>query len=333
MSRAAEVVRQDPPLLEVRDLHTQFLTSDGLIRAVDGVSFTIEKGEVLGLVGESGCGKSVTSLSILGLVPDPPGRIVRGEVLLRGENLLKLPEARLRRIRGNEISMVFQDPLASLNPYITVGRQIDEVLELHRDMSRAQSRHQTVQLLGMVGLSDAAKWSDSYPHELSGGMRQRVAIAMALACRPTLLIADEPTSALDVTIQSQILELIDALRAKSRTSVLLISHDLGVVAGIADRVAVMYAGRVIEAAPAEVLFANPQHPYTRGLLRTIPRLDGVGTPDPIPGRPPNPLTLPGGCPFRPRCGLVHEPCGGAFPPETNLSAGHTVSCWAVGSTP
>jgi len=317
------------PLLAVHDLRTQYVTSQGIIRAVDGVSLDIREGEILGLVGESGCGKSATCLSILRLISDPPGRIVGGEVRFRGVDLLALPEPQMRRIRGNEISMVFQDPTSSLTPTMTVGRQIREVLALHRTPPLPRPQDEVVRLLGVVGLSDPSHCYDSYPHELSGGMKQRVMIAMALACEPSLLIADEPTSSLDVTIQSQILDLIVALRTTVTRSVLLVSHDLGVVAGVATRVAVMYAGRIVESARVESLFANPQHPYTRGLLRTIPRLDGVPEAEPIPGRPPTPLTLSGGCPFRPRCALAQEPCAGAYPPRVQLEDDHLVACWAM----
>jgi oligopeptide transport system ATP-binding protein len=317
------------PLLAVHDLHVQFFTRQGISRAVDGVTFVLNAGEVLALVGESGCGKSVTSMGILGLVPDPPGRIVRGRVVFRGRDLLTQRESELRAVRGNEIAMIFQDPLSSLTPYITVGRQIAEVLQLHRKLSRAAAHDEVVRLLGMVGIADGRERFDAYPHEFSGGMRQRVMIAMALACDPAVLIADEPTSSLDVTIQAQILELIATLRAKVGTAVLLISHDLGVVAGLADRVAVMYAGRIVEVAPTEQLYGNPQHPYTRGLLQALPRLDRRGPVEPIPGRPPRPLAVPGGCPFRPRCALAHEPCAGAHPPQVRLAGGHEVACWAL----
>ncbi len=320
---------EDTPLLQVNDLHTQFLSREGIARAVDGVTLHVQQGEVLGLVGESGCGKSVTSLSILGLVPSPPGRIVRGQVLFRGQDLLQMPARDLQRIRGNEIAMVFQDPVASLNPYMTVGRQIGEVLELHRDMSRGQAREEAIRLLAVVGIPDAQDRHDDHPHTFSGGMAQRVMIAMALACNPALLIADEPTSSLDVTLQSQVLELLGALRTKSRTSVLLISHDLGVVAGLADRVAVMYAGRIVEETTTEELFANPLHPYTVGLLRAIPRLDGDAALEPIRGLPPRAHAVPGGCPFRPRCGLVREACSAASPTLDEVYHRHNVACWAV----
>ncbi len=335
MSEPSSDPRARDLLLEVEDLHTQFFTDEGIIRAVDGVSLELEAGQVLGLVGESGCGKSVTSLSILGLIPDPPGRVVRGQVRFRGVDLLRLGPERMRRIRGNEIAMIFQDPMTCLNPYMTVGRQVGEVLELHQGKSRTSARDEVVRLFTMVGISDAADQIDAYPHQFSGGMRQRVMIAMALACNPALLIADEPTSALDVTIQAQILELIGTLREKSRTSIILISHDLGVVAGLADRVAVMYAGRIVEEAPAERLFGNPQHPYTRGLLRTIPRLDAAATHqlEAIPGRPPHPVHRPGGCPFRLRCPLAHEPCAGAYPPVVAVEPGHRTACWAVEGSP
>ncbi len=320
-----------PPLLEIRELHTQFYTEQGIIRAVDGVDLVLHQGEVLGLVGESGCGKSVTSLSIMGLISAPQGRVVRGQVLFQGRDLLRVGERRMREIRGNEIAMIFQDPMTSLNPYMTLGRQVGEVLELHRKMTRAAAREEVARLFATVGISDPGAHVDSYPHQLSGGMRQRVMIAMALACNPRLLIADEPTSALDVTIQAQILELIGTLRTKIRTSIILITHDLGVVAGLADRVAVMYAGRVVEEAPTGPLFDDPQHPYTRGLLRTIPRLDRDPSRqlDAIPGRPPNPLHMPGGCPFRPRCPLAHEPCAGAYPPVIDVTEEHRVTCWAL----
>ena len=317
------------PLLQVIDLHTQFFASQGIARAVDGVTLQLEEGEVLGLVGESGCGKSVTCLSILGLVPSPPGRIVRGQVLFRGRDLLRMPERELRGIRGNEIAMIFQDPSASLNPAMTVGRQIAEVLVLHRKMTRSQAREEGVRMLGVVGIADAQERYDDFPHHFSGGMAQRVMIAMALACNPALLIADEPTSSLDVTLQSQVLELLGALRRKSSTAILLVSHDLGVVAGLADRVAVMYAGRVVEQAPTVDLFTNPLHPYTGGLLRAIPRLDGNATLEPIRGMPPKPFAVPGGCPFRPRCGLAHEACASAPPTLDEVAREHHVACWAV----
>jgi len=328
MSEAAPQPAVEEPLLEVEDLHTQFFTDEGIIRAVDGVSLRLEQGQVLGLVGESGSG---ISPRMLRLIPDPPGRVVRGQIRFRGRDLLRLGPDQMRRIRGNEIAMIFQDPMTSLNPYMTVGRQVSEVLELHHGKSRAAAREEVVRLFGMVGISDPADQVDSYPHQFSGGMRQRVMIAMALACNPALLIADEPTSALDVTIQAQILALIGTLREKSRTSIILISHDLGVVAGLADRVAVMYAGRVVEEASAERLFGNPQHPYTRGLLRTIPRLDAepANQLEAIPGRPPHPVHRPGGCPFRLRCPLAHEPCAGAYPPVMDIEEGHQTACWAV----
>lgn len=320
---------ESAPLLQVNDLHTQFLSREGIARAVDGVTLHVDQGEVLGLVGESGCGKSVTSLSILGLVPSPPGRIVRGQVLFRGQDLLQMQARDLQRIRGNEIAMVFQDPVASLNPFMTVGWQIAEVLVLHRHMRRGQAREEAIRLLGVMGIPDAQERHDDFPHTFSGGMAQRVMIAMALACNPALLIADEPTSSLDVTLQSQVLELLGALRTKSRTSVLLISHDLGVVAGLADRVAVMYAGRIVEETTTEELFANPLHPYTVGLLRAIPRLDGEATLEPIRGRPPRAYAVPGGCPFRPRCGLAREACSAAPPTLDEVHHRHRVACWAV----
>jgi peptide/nickel transport system ATP-binding protein/oligopeptide transport system ATP-binding protein len=292
-------------LLEVNNLHTQFQTRAGLVRAVDGVSFSLDPGELLGLVGESGCGKSITALSIMRLIA-PPGKIVSGEITFDGKNLLRLSDAEMRQIRGDDIAMIFQDPMTSLNPVYTVGEQIAEALRLHRKLSRKAAREAAIQAMREVAIPDPTRRVDDYPHQLSGGMRQRVMIAMALACDPKLLIADEPTTALDVTIQAQILELLNELRTTRELAVLLITHDLGVVAEVADRVAVMYTGRIVEESPVNELFARPKHPYTEGLLRSVPKLtaDDVAKKtrlETIEGVVPNPTQLPPGCHFAPRC--------------------------------
>jgi oligopeptide transport system ATP-binding protein len=290
------------PLLEVKNLKTQFASKDGIVRAVDDVSFYLDRGETLGVVGESGSGKSVTAMSILRLVQHP-GKIVAGQVLFEGRDLLKLDEKEMRKVRGKDIAMIFQDPMTSLNPVLTIGRQLSEPLVTHMGLNRDQALKESVDLLKMVGIPNAAERVKSYPHHFSGGMRQRVMIAMALACRPKLVIADEPTTALDVTIQAQILELLEKLQAETGTSVLIITHALGVVAGMADRINVMYAGHIVETASSEELFENPRHPYTMGLLKSIPRLDETrkGRLQPIQGSPPDLLDLPKGCPFFPRC--------------------------------
>jgi oligopeptide/dipeptide ABC transporter ATP-binding protein len=292
-------------LLEVKNLQTHFATRAGVVRAVDGVSFRLERGELLGLVGESGCGKSVTAMSLMRLV-SPPGKIVGGEVLFEGEDLLRLSESKMRAIRGDDIAMIFQDPMTSLNPVFKVGEQIAEALRLHRGMNRAQARAAAVAAMREVSIPDPERRADDYPHQLSGGMRQRVMIAMALACDPKLLIADEPTTALDVTIQAQILELLNELRRTRELAVLLITHDLGVVAEVADRVAVMYTGRIVEQSPVRELFARPKHPYTEGLLRSVPKLTTaeVGKVErlqSIEGVVPRLTQLPTGCHFAPRC--------------------------------
>src|SRR5687767_10178369 len=294
-----------PHLLEVKDLQTHFPTRSGLVRAVDGVSFHLDQGELLGLVGESGCGKSITALSVMRLIA-PPGRIVNGEIRFLGTNLLELSDAEMRQMRGDDIAMIFQDPMTSLNPVFTVGEQIAEALRLHRQMSRKQAREATIEAMREVAIPDPARRLDDYPHQLSGGMRQRVMIAMALACNPKLLIADEPTTALDVTIQAQILELLNDLRKQRELAVLLITHDLGVVAEVADRVAVMYTGRIVEESPVEELFARPKHPYTEGLLRSVPKLTSEHVAkrerlETIEGVVPSPTDLPPGCHFAPRC--------------------------------
>jgi oligopeptide transport system ATP-binding protein len=322
------------PILQVRDLRTEFRTDDGVVRAVDGVSFDVEAGRTLGIVGESGSGKSVTNLSMLRLIPNPPGRITGGTVRFDGVDLLSLPESDLRRIRGKRIAMIFQDPMTSLNPYLRIGTQLGEVLELHERCRRAEARRRSIEMLERVGIPDAPRRIDRYPHEFSGGMRQRAMIAMALLCKPQVLIADEPTTALDVTIQAQILELVRAMRDELGMALILITHDLGVVAGTADEVAVMYAGRIVEHAPARQLFANPCHPYTLGLLRSIPRLDRESERlTPIPGRPPDLVRLPPGCPFAPRCGFVVERCRSERPDLMPVEPRHAAACWVDVNVP
>ena len=316
-------------LLEVRNLETHFKTQDGLVKAVNDVSFHVDRGETLGIVGESGSGKSVTSLSIMRLIPSPPGKIVGGELIFDGENLLDLSEEEMRHVRGNRIAMIFQDPMTSLNPVLTIGRQITESLELHMKMSGSEARKRALDLLGMVGIPSSANRLDDYPHQFSGGMRQRVMIAMALSCNPELLIADEPTTALDVTIQAQILELINRLKNELGTAVIIITHDLGVVAGMADRVNVMYAGRVVEEGATSEIFGNPRMPYTIGLLRSIPRLDeGEGRKlTPIRGLPPDLINLPQVCPFSPRCDyFVAGKCDQAVPPLRPVAPDHRAAC-------
>ncbi len=322
-------------LLDVDGLKTHFFTRDGVVRAVDGVSFRVHAGETLAVVGESGCGKSVTSLSILRLVASPPGRIVSGRLLFEGRDLLALDEADMRDIRGNEIAMIFQEPMTSLNPVLTVGRQIGEALTLHRGLSRAAARRRAVELLGQVGIPEPERRVDQYPHQLSGGMRQRVMIAMALACHPRLLIADEPTTALDVTIQAQILDLMRRLKQDSGAAILLITHDLGVVAEMAQRVVVMYAGRKVEEAPVEELFARPLHPYTRGLMKSIPRLDDTETRRlaEIPGMVPSLREPIEGCYFAARCPHAADRCRREYPPLEERAAGHAVACWEADRLP
>src|SRR5262245_48712114 len=322
------------PLLRVRDLRTYFVTDQGggTARAVDGVSFDLQPGETLGLVGESACGKTVTSLSILRLIPEPPGHIRPGSYIeFEGRNLLSLPPKELRAVRGNRIAMIFQEPMTSLNPVLTIGDQVAETAIVHQGLSRAAGRARAIDMLRQVGIPDPEERVDHYPHQLSGGMRQRVMIAMALICHPQILIADEPTTALDVTIQAQILDLLGRLRRELHMAVLLITHDLGVVAGSADRVAVMYAGQVVETAPTRDLFATPQHPYTTGLLASIPRLDQPRERlRSIPGSVPPATAWPGGCRFHPRCPFAWEKCRTEEPPllETG-TAGHSARCWLV----
>jgi oligopeptide/dipeptide ABC transporter ATP-binding protein len=315
-------------LLEVRDLKTTFITSAGAVRAVDGVSWDIREGETVALVGESGCGKSVSALSIMRLVAEPAGRIEAGAVLYKGRDLLKLSEAEMQHVRGREIAMVFQEPMTSLNPVLSIGRQLTEGLEIHMNMTPEQASARAVELLGMVGIPDPARRLAQYPHHFSGGMRQRMMIAMALACNPSLILADEPTTALDVTIQAQILELMRDLARRLRVAMLIITHNLGVVARYADRVNVMYAGRIIEQAAAREIYASPRHPYTLGLLRSVPRLDEPRRArlDPIQGQPPDLTRLPPGCAFAPRCAYRVERCGEA-PPLVEVGPGHTSACW------
>jgi oligopeptide transport system ATP-binding protein len=319
----------DRPLLEVKNLKTHFFTPDGVVKAVNGLSYTLDDGESLGLVGESGCGKSVSALSLMRLIPTPPGRIVEGEVILDGRDLLKLSDEDIRRVRGNDVAMIFQDPMTSLNPVLTVGRQISEALELHKNMNRSQARERTIELLELVGIPSARSRVDDYPHQFSGGMRQRVMIAMALSCEPRILLADEPTTALDVTIQAQILDLIKRLRSELGMAVVLITHDLGVVAGIADKICVMYSGYIVESAPAGELFANPRHPYTLGLLRSIPRIDEPRREKliPIEGLPPDLIDAPPGCPFQPRCVYAVDRCREENPSLEPVSRGHLIACW------
>ncbi len=316
-------------LLQVDNLKTQFFTQDGVVKAVNGVSFRLGQGETLGIVGESGCGKSITAMSIMRLIPQPPGKIVDGQVLFQGKDILKMSDEQVRDIRGNDIAMIFQDPMTSLNPVLTINRQISESLELHKGMSKNESRARAIELLKMVGIPNAEQRVDQYPHQFSGGMRQRVMIAMALSCDPLVLIADEPTTALDVTIQAQILDLMRKLQQERGTAVMLITHDLGVVAGMSDRINVMYAGAVAETAETEELFANPRHPYTLGLLNSIPRLDMRTKQklDPIRGLPPDLIDLPDMCPFSPRCDFSEEICERRAPALREVGPGHQVSCW------
>ncbi len=314
-------------LLEVRDLRTYFETEDGQLKAVDGISFRLKRGETLGIVGESGSGKSVTNLSIVRLIPEPPGRIVSGEVIFDGRNILSLKDDELRKIRGRRIAMIFQDPMTSLNPFMKISRQLMESTRLHLGYTKQQAYAHAIKMLETVGIPDARARVDSYPHEFSGGMRQRVMIAMALSCEPELLIADEPTTALDVTVQAQILELIKTLKQATGTSVILVTHDLGVVAGMTDHVIVMYAGKVFEQAPTDELFATPGNPYTRGLLRSVPDpTDEQGKLYQIPGLPPDVAHLPAGCPFAPRCERAEEICHREFPPFVQLTSEHHSLC-------
>ena len=326
------MAKQPDLVLEVKNLKTVFFTNSGLFKAVDDVSFSVRRGETLAIVGESGCGKSVTALSLMRLVPDPPGRIVGGSVWLEGTDLLALDEAKMRTIRGNRISMIFQEPMTSLNPVMRIGDQITEAVRLHRTMSTKEAWTFAVEMLRLVRIPEPARRAREYPHQLSGGMRQRAMIAMALACRPALLIADEPTTALDVTIQAQILALILDLQKELGTGLVLITHDLGVVAQTAQRVIVMYAGRKVEEASVDALFAAPKHPYTRGLMASIPAVPAPGVTiqarlNEIPGTVPSLVRLPKGCAFAPRCKLAIKRCQEEYPPLEDRGGGHLAACW------
>ncbi|HOK00019.1 MAG TPA: ABC transporter ATP-binding protein [Termitinemataceae bacterium] len=319
----------DEVILQVKDLKTYFYVDEGIVKAVDGVSFNLRQGETIGLVGESGSGKSVTNLSIMNLVPFPPGKIMGGEVLYRGQDLLKMSPREIRKIRGNKISMIFQDPMTSLNPFLKISTQMVETLVLHQGLSKKDARDKAIEMLRLAGIPSPEKRIDNYPHQFSGGMRQRVMIAMALSCNPDILIADEPTSALDVTIQAQILDLIRELTSRLGTAVIMITHSLGVVAGLCDTVCVMYAGRIVEQGPVDEIFANPKHPYTQGLIRSVPRLDTVAHErlQSIQGQPPNVIDLPECCPFYPRCDFAMEQCKVKYPPAVSVGTEHTASCW------
>ena len=322
------------PVLEVDDLKTQFFTPAGVVKAVDGVSYQVRRGEILGVVGESGCGKSVTALSIMRLVANPPGRIVGGAIRLNGRNLLSITEDEMVKVRGKDVSMIFQEPMTSLNPLYTIGRQIAETVALHEGLSKKDAFDKAIEMLRRVSIPEAERRADAYPHQMSGGMRQRVMIAMALACNPKVLIADEPTTALDVTIKAQILDLIRDLREKYGTAIVLITHDMGVVAENADRVVVMYAGRKVEEADADTIFTAPAHPYTVGLLGSIPHIDEAATAGParrrlteIKGLVPSLARLPAGCSFAPRCAFASDQCRNHQPALVEVHAGHRVACW------
>jgi len=329
--------RAEETVLEVKNLQTVFFTNSGLFKAVDDVSFTVRRGETLAIVGESGCGKSVCALSIMRLVPDPPGRIVGGTVTLEGTDLLGISENEMRKVRGNRISMIFQEPMTSLNPVMRIGDQITEVVQLHRSMTNKEAWAQAVEMLRLVRIPEPERRAQEYPHQLSGGMRQRAMIAMALACRPALLIADEPTTALDVTIQAQILALIVDLQKKLGTGLILITHDLGVVAQTAQRVIVMYAGKKVEEATVEALFENPRHPYTRGLMASMPAVISLGAKEDvrlneIPGMVPSLTNLPPGCAFAPRCPLAIDRCRAEYPPLEDFGDNHFAACWRAAET-
>jgi len=319
-------------VLEIRDLRTYFYTEDGEVRAVDGLRYNVKKGESVALVGESACGKSVSALSIMRLIPYPPGIIVGGEIIFKGQDLLQVSEEEMRHIRGNRIGMIFQEPMTSLNPVLTIQRQLSEALELHRDMDKKTAAEETVKLLQLVGLPDAPQRVGDYPYQFSGGMQQRIMIAMALSCNPELLIADEPTTSVDVTVQAQLLELLDNLRAQFGTSIITITHNLGIVARYSDRVNVMYAGRLVETAPTDVLYSEPKHPYTMGLLGSVPRLDlprgrKLSVVD---GLPPNLARLPKGCAFAPRCYLANDRCREERPELEKIGEGHYSACFRSG---
>jgi len=318
-------------LLEIDNLQTHFFTSAGVVKAVDGVSYTVDEGETVGVVGESGCGKSVTAMSILRLIPWPPGKIVGGSIRFDGKDLLQLDEQGIRDLRGKDIGMIFQEPMTSLNPVLTIGLQLTETLKAHTDISDDDAQARAVELLGMVGISEPERRLEQYPHHLSGGMRQRVVIAMALSCEPKLIIADEPTTALDVTIQAQILELMKDLTKRLGVAMIVITHNLGVVARYADRVNVMYAGRIIESGTARDVYYNPKHPYTLALLKSVPRMDQARQAklDPVDGQPPDLSMLDDGCAFRPRCRFATDKCGREYPPLESVSDTQSAACWEM----
>jgi len=316
-------------ILQVQDLKTYFHTDEGIVKAVDGVSFDLHKGETLGIVGESGSGKSVTNLSIINMIPNPPGKIAGGQVMYAGKDLVKLNINELRSIRGNKISMIFQDPMTSLNPYLRISTQMIETIVLHQKLDKKAAKAKAIDMLKLAGIPAPEKRIDQYPHQFSGGMRQRVMIAMGLSCNPEILIADEPTSALDVTIQAQILDLIKDLTARLGTAVILITHSLGVVAGMCDTICVMYAGRIVERGPTAEIFDKPKHPYTQGLIKSVPRLDKTSGDRlySIRGQPPNVIDLPDCCPFYPRCDKAMDVCKRKYPLSKDVGNGHAVSCW------
>ena len=317
-------------LIDVNDLQTYFHTEEGTVKAVDGVSFEIYPGETLGVVGESGCGKSVTSLSIMRLIESPPGQIENGEILFNGKDLTKLNQKEMRKIRGNDISMIFQEPMTSLNPVYTVGDQIMEAILIHKDVNKKQARQEAIDMLTKVGIPLPEQRVDEYPHQLSGGMRQRVMIAMALSCDPQLLIADEPTTALDVTIQAQILELMNSLKSQFGMAIMMITHDLGVIAEVSDRVAVMYAGKIVEYTDVKTLYADPKHPYTWGLMHSIPHIEKeLDRLEAIPGNVPNPLNFPTGCKYNTRCPFATDKCRTDEPDIVEVEEGHHVACWHI----
>jgi oligopeptide/dipeptide ABC transporter ATP-binding protein len=319
----------DEVILRVKDLRTYFNTDEGVVKAVDGVSFDLRKGETLGIVGESGSGKSVTNLSIINMIPNPPGQIAGGEVIFGGEDLLKVPLKELHQIRGNKISMVFQDPMTSLNPFLRISTQMIETLVLHQGLDKKTAKDKAIEMLKLAGIPSPEKRIDQYPHQFSGGMRQRVMIAMSLSCNPEILIADEPTSALDVTIQAQILDLMRDLTSRLGTAVILITHSLGVVAGMCNNLCVMYAGRIVERGPTDAIFEDPKHPYTQGLIKSVPRLDKASNERlfSIRGQPPNVIDLPDCCPFYPRCDRAKDICKRKYPSATSAGKDRTVSCW------
>ncbi|HEY4600814.1 MAG TPA: ABC transporter ATP-binding protein [Cerasibacillus sp.] len=322
------MTKTEDPILKVNNLHVTFSTYGGTVKAVRGVDFHLNKGETLAIVGESGCGKSVTSNAIMRLIPNPPGKITAGNIYFKGVDLTKLSEKKMRSIRGVDISMIFQDPMTALNPTLTIGTQLTEGLRQHQNISKEKATEKALEMMEIVGIPNPKERLKQYPHQFSGGMRQRIVIAMALICEPELLIADEPTTALDVTIQAQILELFEKIQKATGVSIILITHDLGVVAKIADRIAVMYAGKMIETGEKRDIFYHPQHPYTKGLLRSVPRLDLAGEKlEPIDGTPPDLFSPPIGCPFAARCPYAMEVCNKVFPVQTKRTDSHTVNCW------